>query len=258
MNDLYYRKCGLIMHMIESNIDETNLDKIFREMYADAINEKDKKLSQFAFRKKFKKICGMHPQSFYKNWILATSCPKLELSYEFGKRNNSLDLTLKQTSAVKDHYKIKKNLENRMSKIFGLSGRKLKTELLAEDHAGIDTFFVDSSNFSRRWFIGDINVVIYQVEGNGGDILKQQHKMSLKDFKTTVSAHIPLQGRVKRTMQTKKKEFDPYMSSYHHSAGGPGDHLVKVMGEDSGKTALSQSRLGGLGVGPGAQATQAA
>jgi len=32
--------------------------------------------------------------------------------------------------------------------------------------------------------------------------------MQLKEFKTSVSAHIPLQGRVKRTMPTKKKEFD--------------------------------------------------
>lgn len=32
--------------------------------------------------------------------------------------------------------------------------------------------------------------------------------MSLKEFKSSVSAHIPLQGRVKRTMQNKKKDFD--------------------------------------------------
>ena len=37
LNDIFYRKCGLIMHMIESNIDESNLDKIFREMYWDAL-----------------------------------------------------------------------------------------------------------------------------------------------------------------------------------------------------------------------------
>lgn len=32
--------------------------------------------------------------------------------------------------------------------------------------------------------------------------------MPLKEFKTTISAHIPLQGKVKRTMPTKKKDFD--------------------------------------------------
>ena len=36
-NDIFYRKCGLIMHMIESTIDESNLDKIFKEMYSEVI-----------------------------------------------------------------------------------------------------------------------------------------------------------------------------------------------------------------------------
>jgi len=88
------------MHMIESSIDEATLDKIFRSLYVDALEQNDGLLSQVLFRKKFKKICGMHPINYYKNWIWATSCPELELSYEFNKRNNSLDLTLKQTSAV--------------------------------------------------------------------------------------------------------------------------------------------------------------
>ena len=26
LNDIFYRKCALVMHMIESNIDESNLD----------------------------------------------------------------------------------------------------------------------------------------------------------------------------------------------------------------------------------------
>ena len=55
-------------------------------------------------------------------------------------------------------------------------------------------------------------MVIYQVEGSGGDILPQQHKMSLKEFKSEVVAHIPLQGKVKRAMQNKKKEFDQFVS----------------------------------------------
>lgn len=37
----------------------------------------------------------MQPQTVFTNWIWSTSCPKLELSYEFNKRNNSLDLQLK-------------------------------------------------------------------------------------------------------------------------------------------------------------------
>lgn len=37
LSDIYFRKCGLLMHMIESNIDEAMLDKIFREMYQEAV-----------------------------------------------------------------------------------------------------------------------------------------------------------------------------------------------------------------------------
>lgn len=82
------------MHMIESNIDETNLDKIFREMYYDALQSAPglRLIDQLSFRRKFRKVCGMQPQTVFTNWIWSTSCPKLELSYEFNKRNNSLDL----------------------------------------------------------------------------------------------------------------------------------------------------------------------
>ena len=198
------------MHMVESNIDESNLDKILRELYSDALlNEPGHRmLDQLAFRKKFRKVCGMQPTSMFSNWIWSCSCPRLELSYEFNKRNNSLDLQLKQTSAAAFNFKARQRMETRLSKIFGLSSSAVKKELFSELPSGLDTFFVDHNQSQRRWFVGDVNVVIYQVEGSGGDILKQQHKMQLKDFKTIVSAHIPLQGRVKRTMPTKKKDFD--------------------------------------------------
>lgn len=52
-------------------------------------------IDQLSFRRKFRKVCGMQPQTVFTNWIWSTSCPKLELSYEFNKRNNSLDLQLK-------------------------------------------------------------------------------------------------------------------------------------------------------------------
>lgn len=98
------------MHMIESRISEQTLDKILKEIYLDAKNDQDAKLSQFRFRKIFKKICGMHPLSYYKNWIWGTSCPEIELSYEFNKRNNSLDLTLQLKSAVQHHFTHHHNL----------------------------------------------------------------------------------------------------------------------------------------------------
>jgi hypothetical protein len=84
--------------------------------------------------------------------------------------------------------KTKKNLKEKLNRIFGLSGPALERELGGDGPpSGLDTFFVDELQACRRWFIGDINIVIYQVEGSGGDILKQQVKMNLKEFKTTVS-----------------------------------------------------------------------
>lgn len=110
---------------------------------------------------------------------------------------------------------MRKSLDCKVNSVFSMPASKQKIELLqdcATPMLAMDCFFVEMKQASRRWFTGDINVVIYQVEGSGGDILKQQHKMSLKEFKSTVAAHIPLQGRVKRTMQNKKKEFDTYMN----------------------------------------------
>jgi hypothetical protein len=49
----------------------------------------------------------------------------------------------------------------------------LNKELNSDPPTGMDVFFVEQSQAQRRWFIGDINIVIYQVEGSGGDILKQ-------------------------------------------------------------------------------------
>jgi hypothetical protein len=66
------------MHMIESNIDELNLDKIYREMYHEAISvqdNSDRMINEVTFRKKFRKVCGMQPQNFFTNWIWSTSCP---------------------------------------------------------------------------------------------------------------------------------------------------------------------------------------
>jgi hypothetical protein len=67
-------------------------------MYSDACESGV--LAEEQFKKKYKNVTGMHPSDHYYNWVYNSSCPELELSYEFNKRNYSLDLTLKQTSAV--------------------------------------------------------------------------------------------------------------------------------------------------------------
>ncbi len=73
----------------------------------------------------------------------------------------------------------------------------------------MDSFYVDIQQSAKRFFTGDINIVIYQIEGNGGDIIPQQHSVKLKeDFKSTVLSHVNLLGKVTRTTQNRKKDHD--------------------------------------------------
>ena len=51
-------------------------------------------ISTRTFLKIFKQVCGFKLKSFADNWIDSTSCPKLTVSYNYNKKNNSLDLTL--------------------------------------------------------------------------------------------------------------------------------------------------------------------
>jgi hypothetical protein len=60
------------------------------------------------------------------------------------------------------------------------------------------TFSIDQSLESRRWFTGVLNIMIYQVEGASSDILTQQYKLALKNFKSTSTVSIALHGKVKR------------------------------------------------------------
>lgn len=60
-------------------------------------------VSTALFKKIFKHVCGFKLKQFANNWITSTSCPKLSVSYTYNKKNNSLDLTLTQQSAVKDY-----------------------------------------------------------------------------------------------------------------------------------------------------------
>ena len=65
LNDIFYRKCALFMHMIESNIDESNLDQIFREMYLEAERSETKQLSAVTFYQTFRHVCGMRPRATF-------------------------------------------------------------------------------------------------------------------------------------------------------------------------------------------------
>lgn len=189
MSDVFYRKCGLLMHMMESSIQEQKLDEIFRGLYHEALQQKDGLLGQLEFRKKFKKACGMQLTiKYYVNWILATSCPEFELSYEYNKRHNQLDLKVKQTSAVAYGESELTSLAEKLHHIFPPSETRpfFGPE---EPHSSLQ---LDKKQSAKRYFQGDINIVIYQTEGNERDIISQQVKYSLKEYKSEYSTQINL------------------------------------------------------------------
>lgn len=80
------------MHMIESMIDKTHFESIIRRVFKSA----SPALSTGLFTKIFKDLCGFKLKQFCQNWVISTSCPKIKASFNYNKKNNSLDLTITQ------------------------------------------------------------------------------------------------------------------------------------------------------------------
>lgn len=53
-----------------------------------------------------------------------------------------------------------------------MSGQDLDKELFGESVDPNETFNVDSKSACKRWFTGNVNIVICQADGGGGEILK--------------------------------------------------------------------------------------
>lgn len=98
------------MHMIESMIDKSYYEKIIRQLYASA----QPILSAGLFLEIFKEVCGFKLKQFCTNWILSTSCPKLTASFQYNKKNNSLDLQITQKSAMKDLFMFRRFLKDKI------------------------------------------------------------------------------------------------------------------------------------------------
>lgn len=83
------------MHILESTMGETVFNNVLNEMYNEARENYQGKLSSNHLYKKFKKVISKtHARDFFENWVWSTSCPELELSYTFVKKNNSIEITL--------------------------------------------------------------------------------------------------------------------------------------------------------------------
>ena len=221
LSDIFYRKCSLLMHMLLQTIGERDLNNIIREIHAEAIQFDDGKLEGDKLYRKLRKVVNKYTaKDFFDNWVWATSCPELTLNYQFNKRNNQIEVTMKQTSAAQSYFRFKDCLGKQVKTIFGKTGNEMKRQLY-QSHIGenltqvmaaqslnisansivildcldaMDATFggVDEKRAAKRWFNGNLSIMIYQIEGGSGDILHQHYKLQLKNFKTKVDAHISL------------------------------------------------------------------
>ena len=62
--------------------------------------------------KRLLKDKGMKLNDIQRNWIDSTSCPKIECTTTYNKKNNSLDITLEQHSMMKRQFMLEDELEN--------------------------------------------------------------------------------------------------------------------------------------------------
>jgi hypothetical protein len=173
LNELVYEKSELIMHMIESMIDKQYFERIIRDLY----HQSSPFVTTKSFQKIFKQVCGMKLKDFSMNWIAGASCLTLSVSCVYNKKNNSLDLKLQQDSAMKDHFAFRKYLQEgvdlgdllsrpfvRKDKIYMSDQQdQLKTSL--KNLESIGKFTVDLKRDAQRWFVGEVNVMLYVTDG---------------------------------------------------------------------------------------------
>ncbi len=88
----------------------------------------------------------------------------------------------------------------------------------------IGKFTVDLKREAQRWFVGEVNVMLYVTDG--ADISTQQQKMNLKWQENEVSINIPLSVKVKKTIQNKKKEYESMQMYGHGDEDEEGDNDI--------------------------------
>jgi hypothetical protein len=94
--DLFYMKCQLIMHIIDQILGETHFFSVARELF-----KKAKPCVNLMLFKRLLRDIGIKFYDIQKNWIDSTSCPKIDCTWAYNKKNNSVDISLEQHSAIK-------------------------------------------------------------------------------------------------------------------------------------------------------------
>jgi len=82
--------------------------------------------------------------------------------------------------------------------------KSLKQTQQAEQVDRTNSFNVEIQRDCRRWFNGEIKVVIYQTDG--AEITAQTQKIKLRYPKSKVQCNIPLQCKVRKAIHNKKRD----------------------------------------------------
>lgn len=81
---------------------------------------------------------------------------------------------------------------------------------------------VEATRESKKWFNGDVKVVIYQTDG--ADITTQTQKIKLRYPKTKLNCNVALDCKVRKAIVNKKREDNMMMLDINDSK--PDDPIV--------------------------------
>lgn len=111
-NDFYFVKAGVIMHILESRIQKEHYHKLLKIIVRDW-SKKHMSLSSKDFKKKFKTLCGYSPR-FLINWVDFTGALDITLSWEFNKKNNTINLVIDQRNIFTEYLARSKYLNSKL------------------------------------------------------------------------------------------------------------------------------------------------
>jgi len=179
--------------MLEHQVERIFLQKALKNI----INERTKNgytISTEFFTKLFKKNCGINLKNFMNLWILKTGMLELQLTYNYNKSTNSIDIDCRQTPVSKKYFD-----DNPHFKI-----KDIDMEILGSIEKKLS--IVDFKCKSIRYFDVPINISIFQT--NGIEIIKENHIIKLENEKDLICQNFPLITKLRKApIKKREQEF---------------------------------------------------
>ena len=127
-------------------------------------------------------------------WILKTGMLELQLTYNYNKSTNSIDIDCRQTPVSKNYFD-----DNPHFKI-----KDIDMEILGSIEKKLS--IVDFKCKSIRYFDVPINISIFQT--NGIEIIKENHIIKLENEKDLICQNFPLITKLRKApIKKREQEF---------------------------------------------------